>query len=250
MGFVADVFDALLRDKATGEIFATTTLTEANINVEVQKNDIRAGKGNNRLGTLHTSRDITVEMTDVSFKYDFLARQLGQEIVTGAGVAYAFPKFYSVEDSSGQLQITLDKPVSAADPALALFTADGQKITGATVSGNVVNLSGASPTLSAGQDVEVRTYKYDTDPQTKLIKIDNSVFAKGVELILQTYEIDGEENILNIIQWQFPNAVPQGNFTVNTQSERNAVSSSFNLDIIKPKDSTVVGEILLIPYNE
>lgn len=243
--FIADVFDVLLIDDK-GEVFATTTLTEANIEVSVQENEIRGGKGNELLGTLHTSRDITINLTDVEFKYDWLAKNLGQDIKTGAGVAYAMPKLYKVEDVASNLQIKLDKtPLSIDD--LHIYDIKGNKLVDFTLDGDTVSFTNG---VEAGDMVEVRTYTYSTPTTTQYIKIDNKVFAKGVKCILETIEIDGDEKPLYIIQYHFYKAVPTGSFTLNTASERNAQTHEFNLRVIKPKYSTEVGEVYRIPIEQ
>src|SRR5690606_37772385 len=101
---------------------------------------------------------------------------------------------------------------------------------------------------TVGDIVEVRTYTYATSASTESIKIDNAVFAKGVKAILETIEIDSTtEKATHLLQWQFPNALPSGNFSVNTTSAREASAQTFNLRVVKPKVGTVVGETLRIP---
>jgi hypothetical protein len=247
MAFIADVFDVTLID-ASGDVVATTTLQDAQIQAQVQANEVRGGKGNQLLGVLHAQRDITISLTDMEFRYDWIAKQLGQDIVTGAGVAYAMPKFYPVTGST-TLTITLDKaPTASGDPGLAIYDKTGKKIasSGYSVSGSVVTITAAG--ILSGDQVEVRTYKYDTDPQTQTIVFDGSVFAKGVTAILETVEISGSEEIQNTLQYQFFNAVPDGNFTINTQSQKNAVTQAFAMKVLKPATSNVVGQLLRIPY--
>lgn len=240
MSLVADVFDVLLIDKETNEVVATTTLTEANIEVSVTENEVRGGKNNNLIGILHAGRDININLTDAEFRYEWLAKQLGQDIKTGAGIAYAMPKFYTVDEAG---VITLEhEPIEGS---VKVFDINGKEITG-TVSGNTVTLTGVQP----GDKVEVRTYKYQTDANTETIEINNKVFAKGVMCILETLEIDGEENPLSKIQYQFDKAVPSGNFTINTASERTAQTQQFDLRVIKPQNSDVVGRVLRIPVDD
>lgn len=244
MSLIADVFDVLLIDSEKN-VIATTTLTEANIDVTVQENDVRGGKGNQLLGILHSDRDIVINLTDAEFKYEWLAKQLGQDIKTGAGVAYAMPKWYEVEENLTELEITLDHEPLVDDISLKIYDVSGKELTG-TVSGKVVSFSAG---VQKGDRVEVRTYKYATDAKTETIEIDNSVFAKGVQCVLETLEIDGEENPMSTIQYQFDKALPSGNFTINTASERTAQTQAFNLRVIKPANSTKVGKVLRIPID-
>ena len=192
MALIADVFDVILRETGTGDVIGTTTLQDAGIEFSVSENEVRAGKGNQLYGILHVSRDININLTDVEFKYDWLAKQLGQNIVTGAGVGYAMPKWYTLTDNAGSKELTLDETPTNLS-TIALYDATGTKLvptTDYTLTGKVVKVIKTGVT---GQ-VEVRTYKYATPATTQTIAIDNAVFAKGVEAILETVEIDGEES--------------------------------------------------------
>ena len=246
MAFIADVFNVTLIDTATNDVIATTTLTDASIDVKVNENEIRGGQGNTLLGTLHVSRDITVSLTDIEFKYDWLAKQLGQDITTGAGVAYAAPKFYTVVDNAGTLTITLDKTPTNIS-TIAIYDANGVKI-----SASDYTLSASTLTFTTGvvggDSVEVRTYAYATSASTQTIVFDSAVFAKGMKAILETVEISGDENITHTLQYQFDSCVPDGNFQIQTKSSKEAASQAFGLKVIKPETTTVVGRLLRIPY--
>jgi hypothetical protein len=251
MGLIADVFDVTLIDEASGEVIGTTTLQDANIEVSVSENEVRAGKGNALIATLHVSRDITISMTDAEFKYEWLAKQLGQDVVTGAGVGYAMPKWYkAVEgtDPATDPEITLDK-VPTDPTSIAIYNEEGIRITGFTVTGSTVDLTTATPAVATGDDVEVRTYKFATPANSQTILFDSKVFSSGVKAILETVEIDGDETITHVLQYQFDSAVPEGNFSISTASERNAATQSFNLKVIKPKTSSVVGRLVRFPYT-
>jgi hypothetical protein len=249
MAVVADVFDVLLIDE-NGDVVGTTTLQDANIEVQVQENEVRGGKGNELLGVLHSSRDINISLTDVNFRYDWIAKQLGQDIKTGAGVAYAMPKWYPVLDDAGKPTVTLDETPLATGNELVIYNEEGQKVTGFTVSGNKIDFTSATPAIGVGDEVEVRTYKYATPAETQEIEIDNSVFAKGVKAILETVEVDeSTEQVTHKLQYEFYNVLPTGNFTINTASERQAQTQEFSLRVVKPKGSTVVGKLKRIPIT-
>lgn len=243
MAVVADVFETILIDD-DGDVIGTTTLQDANIEVSVQEQDVRGGRGNQLLGILHSDRDINISMNDIQFRFDWLAKQFGQDIVTGKGKAYAMPKWYVVGSDN---KITLEKTPSST-PELAIYTKDGKKITKFTLTGNKVDFTSATPTVAIGDSVEVRTYVYDTDPQTQSFKIDNSVFAKGVKAVLTTVEFDeSSETETHYIQYEFYKAIPTGNFSINTASERSAQAQAFNLRVVKPKETTEVGIVKRIP---
>lgn len=95
MSFIADVFDCLLIDK-NNEVLASTTLQNAEINVQVQESEVRGGKNNNLLGILHSSRDIEISLTDATFNFEWLAKQIGSTIQYKPVEAYATPEFKKV----------------------------------------------------------------------------------------------------------------------------------------------------------
>lgn len=244
MAFVADVFDAILID-ANGDTIATTTLQTGNLDVSVQEQEIRGGKGNALLGLLHVSRDIVVDLSDAAFRYEWMAKQLGQSIVTGAGVAYAMPKFYTASGTA-PVKITLDEEPLSTGHEMKIYKQDGTPITTFTVNASDVEFSSG---VADGDLVEVRTYKYATAATTQTINIDSSVFAKGCKLILETIEISGDEIPLFKVQYQFESTVPTGNFQINTSSERTAQAQNFQLKVLKPETSTIVGKIVRIPLS-
>lgn len=248
MSLIADVFNVLLIDKDTNDVIAQTLLQDANIDVSVDENEVRGGQGNGLIAILRSARDIQINLTDPTFNYEALARQLGQTIQTGAGIAYAMPKVYDVTDGgTSNPVVTLDKTPNATDHGVAAYTIDGKKITGFTVTGDKVDFTSASPTVNIGDKVEIRTFKFDTDAATESIDIDVKSFGKGVQVVLETLEIDEDEQPKNVIQYQFDTAIPNGNFTINTSSAREASAQEMALRVLKPKDSDVVGRVLRFP---
>lgn len=247
MGLVADVFTAQL-NKSNGDILALSTLQDANIDFKVQETDVRSGQGNNIRYTIHTGRDITISLTDAEFRYDVLSTQLGSDIVTGAGVAFAQSKFYTVATVSTNKQITLDN--SPITGTLALYDATGTKLaltTDYTVSGAVVTILASG--VSTGDKVEARSYQYNTDATTESIEINAKNFAQGVQLVLSTMEINDQEQPIATIQYIFDNCIPDGNFQMNTKSDKSAYTQAMTMKVVKPANSDVVGRILRIPVT-
>lgn len=243
MGLVADVFDALLIN-GNGDVLATTTLQDANIDVSVTTNEVRGGKGNSRLYTLHAGRDISVTLTDPEFRLDFLAQQLGTDIKTGAGIAYAMPSHKKGAAGEGGA-VTFELEETPIADTVAVYDKDNNRVD-VTVSGKTVTVAGGE----AGADYEVRTYQYMTATNTKTFEINAKKFAKGVKLVLETFEINDEEEPVAKLQYIFERAIPTGNFTISTSSERTGTTNEMTLDIVKPKTSDLIGEMKYIPIVE
>jgi hypothetical protein len=245
MSFVADVMEMVCIDNVNGDVIASSTLQESGIDVQVKETEIRGSRGNALQTVLHSDRDVSIKTKDSNWRYDVLAKQLGQSIVTGVGVAWSMPKVYTAV-GTGSIKITLDNAPLATGHGIKLFkVADGTPITsGFTVAGSDITFSAG---VVAGDQIEVRTYKYNTPAKTETLNIDNAVFAKGMTVILETLEIDSNEKPIFRKQFIFDSAIPDGNFSINTTSERNGVSPEFNLRVVKPPNSTVVGRVLRIP---
>jgi len=244
---VADVFDAIVIDNTDGSVAGTTTLQSANIDVAVNEVEVRAGKGNALQATLHVQRDITVDLTDVEWRMEWLEKQLGTTSSTGSDIAYAMPTWYTAEDDGG-VKITLAATPLTESSGLVIYNTAGTLIanTNYSVSGLVVTFTSG---VSDGDLVEVRTYKYNTAAGTQTLNFESDKFSRGVTLVLSTLETDENEAHLFELQYQFPQAIPSGSFQINTSSEKNATTQAFNLKIVKPATTTVVGKLLRIPLT-
>lgn len=244
---VCDVFDAVMIDNVDGSVAGTTTLQSANIDVAVTEIEVRAGKGNALQATLHVQRDINVDLTDIEWKPEWVAKQLGTAITTGAATGYAMPKWYTAVSATG-IKITLDETPLASDSGLVIYDEDGVLLASSTytVATNTVTFTSG---VSAGDLVEVRTYKYTTPAGTQKLTMESDKFSHGVTLILSTLETDEDESNPFELQYQFPNAIPNGSFQINTSSEKKEATQNLKLKVIKPVTTTVVGTLLRIPLS-
>lgn len=245
---VCDVFDAIMVDNVDGSVAGTTTLQSANIDVAVSEIEVRSGKGNALQATLHVQRDISVDLTDVEWKPEWIAKQLGTAITVGAGVGYAMPTWYEAIDTVGVISIELDKEPVASASGIAIFDTDGVLLESSTyvVTAKVVTFTTG---VLEGEEVEVRTFKYATPATTQTLTMESNKFSHGVTLILSTFETDEDESNPFELQYQFPSAIPNGSFQINTSSEKNAATQNLKLKIIKPATSTICGKLLRIPLS-
>lgn len=243
MGLVADVFKCLVID-GSGNVLATDTLSDANIVSEVTKNDVVGGASEGLIAVLHGRRDTNITLTNPVWSMENLALHLGQDIVVGAGEAYKMPSWKTVKDNLGTLEITLDEaPVANT---LKLYMDDGTPLSGFTVSGTKVTISAG---VVDGEKVEVRTYKYATSATAETLEIDITKFPKDAKIVLETIEIDDDEQPLAILQYQFDRVKPDANFSINTATAREASNTESAFRVMKPKDSTVVGRLIRIPFE-
>jgi hypothetical protein len=194
---------------------------------------------------LHSRRDIEITLTDAEFKYDWLAVQLGKSITTGAGTGWAMPKWYTAATTTG-VTITLDEQPLASNSGLVIYKADGTLIAGTNYSVSTKTVTFTSG-VTTGDKVEVRTYQYATTARTQTLLIDNTTFAKGLKCMLETLELANDETPKYKLQYQFDEAMPTGNFAISTKSEKSASAQKFDLKVIKPANTDVIGRVLRIP---
>ena len=247
MSLVADVFNVLLIDD-TGTIFASTTLQSADIDIKVDSKEVKAGRGDALISILHSGRQVDIKLSEATFKYDWLAKQLGTTVGSAAATtAWAMPTFYTAATTTGVTITILPLPLATLS-GIEIYSSAGVLLAPATYS--VVAATGVVTFTSgvvAGAIVEVRGYKYTTASTATTVTISNATFADGVICVLETLEIDEDETNLAKIQYIFDEVLPSGNFTISTKKERDANISNFELKAIKPRTSDTIGRIIRIP---
>lgn len=238
---VANVFDAILKNKKTGEVIAMDTLTDAGIDISTESKEVRGGKGNKLIAKLSSTRTITINLTNPAWDLRTIAMQLGQSIVTAEGVGYAAPKNYAV--ATGK-KISLDKtPLTGT----VVVEKDGKIIPSSnyTVSAKDVTFTSG---VEVGETVKVATYQYTAPAGTEKVEISSKKFAEAWELILVTFESNSDGSEAEELQIRFPEATPTGNFSINTSAGSDASSTNIELQILEG-NSEVQAEILRIPLT-
>lgn len=244
MALIADVFKCLLI-ASNGDVIAQDQLSEANINVTVETNDVVAGR-NELIAVLSGRREIELSMNTPVFNFEVLAKHIGTDIVTGAGTAYSMPVWKTVTDNVGSLEITLDNEPIA--DTLKIYADDGTELSGFTISGTTVTISDVA--VTAGDSVEVRTYQYATPAGTQAIDIDSTKFPKDVKIVLETLEIGNDEQEMSYLQFEYPRVKPSADFSISTSSTRDANSNDMTYRVMKPANSNVIGTFKRIPIEE
>jgi len=246
MSLIADVF-IIQCQTDSGSLIASTTLSSADVKISVDEKEIRGGQGDALLAILHSARKVEISVSEMLFKWDWIANQLGQTATTAAVVSWALPKFYTAATTTG-VTITLDpKPIASAS-GIEIYTSAGVLVPAANYT--VVAATGVTTFTSgvtAGDILEIRGYKYTTAATASTINIDNTSFADGLVCVLTTIEIDSDETPLNHIQIILDECLPSGNFDISTKSARDASVSNFTFKAIKPANSTSLGRIIRKP---
>ena len=218
---IIQVFDALLIDEKTGEVIAKDSLQSADIEVSTESKEVKAGQSNAVIATIAASRNITVKLSEPVFNLRNLAMNMGQDIVTGAGVAHAMAKSYTVGSSGA---VVLDNIPVAGSVVCEVGVTAVQVADSATIT-----ITGKSE----GELVKILTYKYETDADTQTIDIDGKKFATAKKLILQTTVFTLDQEPAYYLQYEFPSAKPVENFSIQTKSEAEAVVTNLELKILE-----------------
>ncbi|WEG18500.1 hypothetical protein PQ478_08460 [Alkalihalophilus pseudofirmus] len=245
MALIADIFEMLVIDR-DGDVLAHDTLQESNINVTTETSDVNAGRGDALIAILHGKREIEITGNTPTFKLETLAKHVGTDIITGEGVAWAFPKWYKVAgDSTDGYTFELDKEPLDIDKVVIKKT-DGTEVLNAAVTGKSVSIEDG---LTDGEEVQVLTYTYATNEKTQQLDINASKFPADVRIVLQTLEIGHDEQPTNYIQFEYARVKPSSDFSFNTSSAREASVQEMSFRVLKPERSDTIGTIKRIPIE-
>ena len=108
-------------------------------------------------------------------------------------------------------------------------------------------LANADADKLANQTLKVFPYVYKTEAgKTTTLTIDSKTFAEGGELWLQTIEKDEKQKATAYVYFVFENAMPEGNFEINTVSEVQPNDMTINMRILPNED----GELYRIIREE
>ena len=77
------------------------------------------------------------------------------------------------------------------------------------------------------------------DQNTKILTIDAKTFAEGGELWLQTIEKDAQQKATAYVYFVFENAMPEGNFEINTVSEVQPNDMTVNMRVLPDQDGNL-----------
>ena len=253
MSLIADVFDVSMID-SSGNIFATTTLSSADIDIKCDSKEIRAGRGDSLISILRSNRQVDIKLAEVTFKWDFIKLQLGRTATTGSTVAWATSKWYECVDLDGvgagtAIGFVLDNEPLTSASGLKIFNTSGVEVvvtSGYTISSDDVTIVGGL----VGSRYEVRGYKYNTPATTETVLIDNISFPDDVICVLETLEISEEgETQISKIQYIFDKAVPDAALQIQTKKEKDANVTNFALKALKPANSNNIGRVIKIPVS-
>lgn len=259
-------------------VFMSENLTSGGIVSSQENTDVRNGQGNGLFAILPGQKDVTVNLTENVFSFEALElnsaakRSAGAAtgntglIVKGAGTVTPDAGTGGTFTTLKMLEIEGKKfPVNAKEVSIQIgeevlenVTKDGTPA-GTDVSAGkfmiVKDKSGAAYTGDdsafivlnktdadklATQALKIMPYVYKIkDQNTKILTIDAKTFAEGGELWLQTIEKDAQQKATAYVYFVFENAMPEGNFEINTVSEVQPNDMTVNMRVLPDQDGNL-----------
>lgn len=245
--YTFDVYKVYLIDPETGLELYSDSLTDTALQFKEDIKEIRAGVGNKLLTDVASNKDISVEVTDVKTRLDWLAAKQGAEIATGIQTAWHLPKTY-IAGGSSTITVTLDNtPKTSADVRCMKKNSDGSytDVTG-TIATNVVTFATG---VVKGDEIVVTGFAYETPATTKSIDFDTEKFGKSFKVILEGMVFDGKRKPRFKKQYLFHKGSLDGNSEDTTKSERDASQTKTTIKIGLEAGKTSLGTLMFIPLS-
>lgn len=261
-----EVMDATLYDMDTGApVISFDTLKTSSISVSAESVSARGGRGNAKLVTWEYNKEGTFTVEDALITPKSLELISGMASTVGSRVIYVRQK--NEYDTTGDTAV--DKgaaypltcttagvinlawtPLEAAANIRVYLASDdcGERIdmTGATLSGKTLTLSGDGKTAAASQKVIVYYTRTAANAQTFTITADK--FAGTYKLVGDTVIRNAQTGKDEPFQVVFPNLKWKSNLELGFTAEGDPATTSFECDIMRASDSSTMIE--LVKYED
>lgn len=259
-------------------VFMSENLTSGGIVSSQENTDVRNGQGNGLFAILPGQKDVTVNLTENVFSFEALELNSAAKKNTGAatgntglivkgagtlnpeagtGATFTTLKMLEIEDKKFPVNakevsiyigeevlenVTKDGTPNATDISAGKFMIVKDK-GGAAYTGSdsaFIVLHATDAAKLATQALKVMPYVYKTDDKkTTTLTIDAKTFAEGGELWLQTIEKDAKQKATAYVYFVFENAMPEGNFEINTVSEVQPNDMTVNMRVLPDQDGNL-----------
>lgn len=259
-------------------VFMSENLTSGGIVSSQENTDVRNGQGNGLFAILPGQKDVTVNLTENVFSFEALELNSAAKKNTGAatgntglivkgagtlnpeagtGATFTALKMLEIEDKKFPVNakevsiyigeevlenVTKDGTPNATDISAGKFMIVKDK-GGAAYTGSdsaFIVLHATDAAKLATQALKVMPYVYKTDDKkTTTLTIDAKTFAEGGELWLQTIEKDAKQKATAYVYFVFENAMPEGNFEINTVSEVQPNDMTVNMRVLPDQDGNL-----------
>lgn len=232
--------EILVTDLETGLEMFSGSLKSTNVNKTATKNPVRAGRDNTQWLEIVGDSEITVEVTDIQAKRDWLALKLGGTLKSETIEIEAFPKNYRVGESK---KISLDQTPVGGNPVVY------NKKTGEAIE---VTLSGKDLTVTSGAEIGetvlVGSYKYSVEAEK--VDIPASSNGRDVAITITRPQANAAQKVVCEKVWKFYRASFSTDFADEATAEKSEGAISTSFTVLKHTDHDNLGFLAYIPVNQ
>lgn len=232
--------EILVTDLETGMEMFSGSLKSTNVNKTATKTAIRAGRDNTQWLEIVGDSEITVEVTDIQAKRDWLALKLGGTLETATVELEAFPKNYKVGEGKA---IDLDQAVVGDAPVV--YNKKTGEVIEASVSGKKLTLTGD---VEQGDVVLVGSYKYSVEAEK--VDIPASSSGRDVAITITRPQANSAQKVVCEKVWKFYRASFSTDFVDEATSEKSESAISTSFTILKHADHDTLGFLAYVPVNQ
>ena len=232
--------EILVTDLETGMEMFSGSLKSTNVNKTATKTAIRAGRDNTQWLEIVGDSEITVEVTDIQAKRDWLALKIGGTLETATVELEAFPKNYKVGEGKA---IDLDQAVVGVAPVV--YNKKTGEVIEASVSGKKLTLTGD---VEQGDVVLVGSYKYSVEAEK--VDIPASSSGRDVAITITRPQANSAQKVVCEKVWKFYRASFSTDFVDEATSEKSESAISTSFTILKHADHDTLGFLAYVPVNQ
>ena len=233
--------EILVTDLETGLEMFSGSLKSTNVNKTATKTPVRAGRDNTQWLELVGDSEITVEITDIQAKRDWLALKLGGTLEKSTVELEAFPKNYRVGESK---KISLEHtPLSGSKPVV--YNKKTGDVIEASLTGKDLTITNG---VEVGETVLVGSYKYSTQAD----KVDILAFSSGrdVAITITRPQANGAQKVVCEKVWKFYRASFSTDFADEATAEKSESAISTSFTVLKHTDHDTLGFLAYVPVNQ
>ena len=237
--------EILVTDLETGLEMFSGSLKSTNVNKTATKTPVRAGRDNTQWLEIVGDSEITVEVTDIQAKRDWLALKLGGTLQSDTVELEAFPKNYKITSGSGSgKEITLSPaPISGSTPVV--YNKKTGEVIEATLSGSKLTVTGSA---EVGDTVLVGSYKYSVEAEK--VDIPASSSGRDVAITITRPQANSAQKVVCEKVWKFYRASFSTDFADEATAEKSESAISTSFTVLKHADHENLGFLAYVPVNQ
>ena len=209
-------------------VYTSKNLVKSSKDTKTTIDEVRNGAGNQLFSILNSGKSVDVTLTENTFNFDTVAMLTGSKIVTGAGKGYS-QEVDLVADATKAITL----PIAPVAGAVLTMFCNGIEVTGTLADLKVTFSTG----VNSGDTVKVYPYQIATGASSQIITINANKFPSGGTLVLKTKEVSADKKVIASISIICENAIPTGDWKLDTTSKVQANESDITMKICAYNDN-------------